>query len=269
MDRAGHCGAWSKPLTIATVGDLIRYAMRISGIAGQGQTPSSEDMQDAIDTLIMTIGQWQQRRWLTFDLAETVVTSTGATTYTIGTGGAFNVPRPDRIESAFMRFLSSAQQIDYPLGIIPSREDYNNIALKSFVSWPGALFYESSYPLGILHFYPVPSASVYELHVFTKSLLPVYVGETDALALPDEYIEALTYTMVVKLTLNYGLDPKPGHVAAMKAALNTIRQSNTQIAALQMPAGLPGMRRGSGVGNLMVGQGFGRAFILDNGPVLS
>jgi hypothetical protein len=45
--------------------------------------------------------------------------------------------------------------------------------------------------------------------------------------------------------MNYGLQPQPGHVAAMRAALNTIRMANTEVAVLGMPAGVSG-GRGSG-----------------------
>jgi hypothetical protein len=133
--------------------------------------------------------------------------------------------------------------IDFPLGIIESREDYNSIAFKNFSSVPGAVFYDSGWPTGLLYVWPIPAGAAYELHIFTKRTLPAFAAANDLLNVPNEYLEALKYSLVVHLTMDWGLDPKPAHVAAMKAALNTIRVSNTQIASLRMPPGLSGRSR--------------------------
>lgn len=136
--------------------------------------------------------------------------------------------------------------IDMPLTIIDSREDYNRIALKGLSTIPVAVFYDSVWPTGQLYFWPVPQASAYELHITTKAALPVYVALTDPINLPPEYIEALIYSLAVRLAMNYGLAPQPGHVAAMNAAMNVLRMANIQVPEATMPrALLP--RRGSGM----------------------
>lgn len=56
--------------------------------------------------------------------------ATGASSYTVGTGQNVNIPRPDRIEAAFVRLVNGTQQVDYPLDVLGSREDYNLVALK-------------------------------------------------------------------------------------------------------------------------------------------
>lgn len=287
-------------MSIATAGDLINYCFRVTGISGQGQSPSAEDAQDALTTLAAMVAQWQRKRWLTWSLTETIVISTGATSYTVSPTGNFPIPRPDRIESAFVRYLpsinvsgtfqsnggvvtivlgsstlptsptglgpgqfwnnggvlmvtpgdpfgtTSTTYVDVPLGLIESREDYNLIAIKGLQAWPSAVFYESAFPTGVLHFWPVPSPSVYELHIFTKAALPVYTGLTDLLNLPPEFLEAAKYSLVVRLAADWGMQPRPAHVAAMRAALNTVRMANTQEPSLRMPGDLPGRARRNG-----------------------
>lgn len=243
-------------MAISTAGDLIAFCFRASGINGQGQSASAEDSADALTTLAAMVGQWQRKRWLTWDLAETILVSTGAQSYTVAPAGDFAMPRPDRIESAFVRYLNGASvPLDIPLGIIESREDYNTISLKTFTAWPSAVFYESAFPVGILHFWPVPPASLYEMHIFTKSALPVFANLTDVISLPPEYIEALKYNLVVRLAADWGMTPKPAHVLAARAALNTIRMANVQIAQLSMPAGVSGQRRsGSNMAAFIAGR---------------
>jgi hypothetical protein len=233
---------------ISTAGDLINFCFRVSGINGQGQTSSAEDSADALVTLAAMVGQWQRKRWLTWSLTETAVVSTGANSYTIGATGAFAVPRPDRIESAFVRYVASSPSVDVPLGIIESAEDYATIAIKTLPGWAagGGLFYESSFPLGVLHFWPVTPATQFELHIFTKAALPVFAALTDAISLPPEYIEALKYNLVVRLAADWGMEPKPAHVKLAMAGLNTIRTANTQIPTQRMPGDLPGRARHNG-----------------------
>lgn len=138
---------------------------------------------------------------------------------------------------------AAGSTIDYPMSIIESREDYARITLKTFQTLPGALFYDSAWPTGNLHLWPVPQPGQYEIHIYTKAPLPVYATVNDALNLPPEYSEALLFSLAVRIEMGAGGDPKPSHVQAMRAALATIRQANTQVPSLQMPAGLPGMRR--------------------------
>ena len=54
----------------------------------------------------------------------------------MGTGGAVNIPRPDRLESAYVRLANGGQQVDYMLDIVQAREDYNEIALKQLQTFP-------------------------------------------------------------------------------------------------------------------------------------
>src|SRR5690348_534673 len=125
-------------MTIATAGDLIAKSLRAAGIIGVGQTANAEDINDGLDVLRMILAEWQRRRWLVFDEQEVVLTSTGATSYTVGPGGDFDVARPDRIENAFVRIVgignSSQSQVDLPLTIIAAKEDYARIAVKNLVT---------------------------------------------------------------------------------------------------------------------------------------
>jgi hypothetical protein len=136
--------------------------------------------------------------------------------------------------------------IDYPLGIIESREDYSRIALKSLSTFPAALFYDSAWPTGSVYIWPIPPAGRFEIHLLTKAALPVYANLTDPINLPPEYMEAAIYSLAVRFAMNYGQDPRPAQVMAMRAALNTIRLANTQIGLLAMPAEL-GPRRHGGI----------------------
>jgi len=288
--------------------NLIRLALLNSGAVSLQQTIFAEEMYTALDMLSGLLAQWQRRRWLVWSLTDTSCISGGQQSYMIGPNGDFNVPRPDKIESAFARLLTSTSQqftgltsnggvvmlppgstlptdptglppgtywnnggvlmvtpgdpatsstlfIDYPLAIITAREDYNEISLKQLTTFPAAVFYDSAYPTGNLYFWPIPQASQWELHVTTKTALSAPIALSTMLVLPPEYQQAMMYTLACMVRPAYGLPPDPTLLGQARAAVNTVRVANAQVAELDLPAAvLPiGARGGVAAGS---SQGF-------------
>ncbi len=252
---------------ISTTGDLITFALRTVGISGVGQTPLAEDSNTGLQLLSNIMAEWQRRRWLVWTLTDTSITSTGAESYTVAPTGDFAIARPDKLESAFARLLPTGPglSVDYSLGLILAREDFSKLSLKTLTTFPTAVYYDSSYPTGLLYFWPVPPSDQFELHIVTKQSLPSYTTLVDPIALPPEYMSAALYSLAVELAMNYGLDPRPSLVFRMRAALQVVRAANVQPATLNMPAGVSGRYRG--MGGLMTGPGLGSAFTL-NGPAV-
>lgn len=225
-----------------TPGAAISLALKKAGVLGVGQTPMAEDINDAFHELRGMLFQWQQQRWLVYNLIDTFIVSTGAQSYTIGAGGDFDVLRPDNIESAFFIALnvSSGVQPSYPLEILQSREDYNNIVLKDLVTWPQFIFYDTAFPLGNIFITPIPPAGEFELHLSIKAPLPAIGNLNTEMSIPPEYDQAIVYNLAVLLCTSYGLPVPPDvRLQAMKS-LNVIRRANTQIGRLQMPVGIDG-----------------------------
>ena len=222
-----------------TPADLINLALLDSGVIGQGQSASGEDVNNAFTRLNMMMAQWNRKRWLVYALVDTAKVSTGAQSYTLGIGGDFNIARPDRLEDGnYVRILTAGvtQQTDYPLKLINSHEDYNQIIIKSMGTFPQAVFYDTQYPLGVLRFWPIAQASTYELHILTKTPLNGFASLASPVNLPDEYQAVILYNLQVRLRAAYRLPPDPIIIALAKDALNVIRNSNTQIPSLRMPA---------------------------------
>jgi hypothetical protein len=151
--------------------------------------------------------------------------------------------RPAKVESAFLRQLNTVgpNQVDYPMRIIQSMEDYNRIALKGLMSFPGGVFLDSQWPLANLFFYPVPQANIYGIYVSVMEQLPTnFLTTSTALNLPYEYYSCILYNLALRLRPVYQIgtypgDPLPG---LAKNALNVLRGANTQIASLVMPTEL-------------------------------
>lgn len=230
---------------MTTAAEMIQLALVDAGIYGRGQTAPAEDTNRALTRMNWMISSWARKRWLVYHLIDVVYTSTGAQSYTVGSGGNFNTPRPDRIESAFARQILPSQQnpIDYPLEILQSREDYNQIALKTMGTWPSVAFYDSAYPLGYLYIWPVPQAGQFDLHISLKQPLERITNLADSFVLPPEYDAALHHNLVVRLRVAYQLPADPVQVGLAKDSLNVLRGANTQIPSLKMPSAVVGRNR--------------------------
>ncbi len=165
-------------------------------------------------------------------------TWTVSTTSVIKNGGTV---RPAKLESAFLRQLQNpvGNQVDYPLTVLQSMEDYNNIALKSMVSFPCWVFLDSAWPLSNLYAWPVPQSGIYGVFVTVREQLPCqFLTLSTAVTLPFEYYEAIVANLALILRVPFSIPSFPGDPlpSRCKATLATLRGPNTQISRLQMPA---------------------------------
>jgi len=226
---------------MTTARDLCIMALKDSGAVGVGQTPLDEDINDTFTKLNWMLARWARKRWLVYHLETVSKTSTGAQSYTVGLGGDFSISRPDRIESAFMRQISNPGNLpDYPLEIIQARETYNLITLKSLVSFPAYLFYDSDFPLGKVYPWPVMQANNYALHLTVKNQLQSIANLSTTVVLPPEYEGTIEQNLALVIAPGYGVAPDPAIIALAKDGLNTIRGANTQIGELRVPRKLRG-----------------------------
>ena len=230
---------------MTTTLDIINLALLDAGVIGQGQTASAEDVNNSFTRMQWMIQQWQRKRYLVFHLVNITVTSTGQTTpYTIGPGQQFVIgTRPDRLESGcFFRQLvqSSPNQVDYPLELLESFEDYNRIALKALSTFPSYVFYDPAYPVGKLYFWPIPQANLYLMNVLVKATLIDIItasGLTTVLdsTLPNEYFKAIYESLAEILRSAYRLPPDPGLSGRAKESREVLRDAAAAIARLRMP----------------------------------
>jgi hypothetical protein len=241
-----------------TAGDIINDALQAAGVIGVGQIPLAENTQLALRHLNRMIGQWNRKRWLVYHLIDTAKACTGAQTYSVGTGGDFNIARPDRLEYAYFRqtSLPPNEQVDFPLGILESREDYSAISLKQLQSFGYYIFYDSGYPTGAVYPWPILS-NQYELHIVTKAVLSTLATLATAVMLPPEYEEAIEWNLALRLRPLFQLPADETITGMAKASLNTIRGANAQIPRLTMPAAVS--NRGALYNIFSDSQGVGRA----------
>ncbi len=228
-----------------SAGNIITDAFKKAGILGVGQSLDADDMQGGLDNLSDLVAQWQRKRWMVWHLLDSGLVSTGAQSYTVAPGGDFNMMRPDKLEYAYFRQITQAPNlpVDYPLTILHAYEDYARISLKTLASWPQYIFYDSGWPTGLLYPWPIPAASIYELHVLVKEQLPPVVSVSQGMNFPPEYIPAMRWNLLEYIKASYP-EAQENPIAADRMArlgrnaLNVIRIANAQVPRARMPAEL-------------------------------
>lgn len=224
----------SSPLP-ETPRDIINLALKTANVLGVGQTASAEDTNDAFNLLNMMMAQWQRRRYMVYQLVETVKQATGQLSYTIGIGGDFNIDRPSKIESAYFRQLNlTPLPVDYPFTILRAKEDYDRISIKKLNSFPQYLFYDSGYPLGNIFPWPVPNDQ-YEIHLTVMQQIQKFENLSDLIVFPPEYKAALMWNLTLELYPFFGLPVSQVVQGKAEASMRIIKEANAQIPLLQMP----------------------------------
>lgn len=225
---------------MALVQDLITLALKDAGILGVGQTPLAEDTNDAYTRLNQMLALWARQQFFVWHLNEYIFQATTATSYTVGPGGNFNVPYiPNKIDSAFARQLVTAapNQIDYPLRIIMSRDEYNRIALKQLSSFPRYAYYDYAFEtgFGVLYPWPLPQANIYEIHIFCKEQIQQFTSLTQNVNFPPEYQALITLTLARRLRVAYQLPPDMELNDMCDEATSIIKAANMEIPTLEIP----------------------------------
>lgn len=233
------------------VSELVRRALKASGVVGVGQNPLAEDSGDAFYQLNLLLTGWNENRQLVYGLETVNFTGTGAASYTVGAGQTVNVVWPSRIEAAYRRQVVPAMTnlIDMPLTVLRGQEDYNSITLKTMGTVPQCVFYDPTFPTGTLYVWPVPS-SAYQIFVSVLRRIESFENLNQVISLPPVYEDALFWNLCRRLRAIYR---RPEDAAINKQAKNSMtnmRKANMQIPLATLPNGLPGMSYRNGGYNI-------------------
>ena len=220
------------------VSELVRSILKASGVVGVGQTPLAEDSNEGLFQLNLLLNEWNENRFELFGLENVSFTGTGATSYSVGSGQTVDVDRPSKIESAFRRQISP--QVDTPIEVIRSQEDYNAIALKNIGNVPQCVFYDPTFPNGNLYVYPAPS-SQYQVFLSVLRRISQFATLNETISLPNIYYNALYWCGAQSIRAAYRRPPDISIDRKAKNARTTMRKANMQIPIAKLPRGLPGM----------------------------
>lgn len=164
--------------------------------------------------------------------ANALFTVSSAEQITYTTPGNFAIPRPLRIPTAFTRITTVGGGLDYPIDFEGGRDKYNAIGLKGVQApWPIVGWYNPTFPLGNVYFYPNPSGAG-QLHLFTDTILSDFSTLNQQINLPQGYARAIKKNLALELAPEYGKTASQLLVKQANESLNMIRALN-QAPAIQ------------------------------------
>lgn len=227
----------------STIKTLITDAAMDAGVLGEDEVAEAFSINRWLRVYNRMLAQWNTERFMIYFLKTYSVVSTGAESYSVGVGQALNTPgnRPDRIESAFLRQPNGAggsPPFDWPLSIIPAVETYNLIRLKKLGTFARSIFYETSFPIGYVKPWPIPQASIYEIHVsFKEQLLPTD-NMNDQILFPPVYESCVEYCLARRLRSNYQMPADPELNALARGSKAAVIRANVQIPRAVLPSAI-------------------------------
>lgn len=235
-------------LPVNTCQALLTNALVDGGIVGIDEDIEQPILNRAFTQANWLLAQWARKRWLVYRIQDYSVVSTGALNYSVGLAANINInPRPDRLEYAFLRFLNSPPgnnlNVDIPLDIIQSHEDYSRIAVKNVGTLPWRIFYDPVWPVGVLYPWPVPQSGLYEVHVGFKVVLPRFAALQDKINFPPEYEAALNWCLARRFRVSYQMPADPTIDSLARDGLNVIQLANQAVGVLRMPSFLRNRNR--------------------------
>lgn len=219
-----------------TASSMILSALRMIGDKRPGGTLTANEQVDYLYDLNAAMDSWGLDRTMIYQLLqESLALTTGTGTYTIGSGGAFNTTRPNKIVDPC--FIRDSSGNDYPVTII-NAEAYGLIVDKDVDNAiPEWLFYDNAYVsgLGTIRLYPEPSASL-TLYINSWKQLQQFALISTELALPPGYQLAIES--------NFAVIKAGGFTKASPELLKTARDSMARVKSLNVPTGILRMPAG-------------------------
>ena len=202
-----------------TAETLIKSALRTIGAIASGETPTTDEYADGLEAMKFMFRHWSSRNIKLYFTTQDVIPLTGASSYTIGTGGACNSARPSSIRGAYIGVSGGTS---YPVTII-DEDKFRSISLKTLPGPAAYLWYNPEYPLGKIWLWPVGSGTLY-----VDSLKPLTEPSsiTSSISFPPEYDEAIKYNLALRLCPEFGKEPSQMVTAFAIAALASIETKN-------------------------------------------
>jgi len=174
---------------------------------------------DALRILNLMIKGWQSREYL-WKLSDVTVTLTpGTQSYLVGPGGAGTLlrARPLRLKYAVRRNGG----IDIPLELV-SRQEYQELPQKTQQGPPVVAYYDPKTTNGSLSIWYTGDTSNTTLICTFADPVDLFDDSSDSPDFPDEWIEAITYNLSVRMAPMFGRSAPQEVIDVASESLSTM-----------------------------------------------
>ena len=180
-----------------TAQTLIKASLRGINAIASGETPTADEMMDGLEAMKIMLRSWSAEDIMVYSISQDTLAMTGASSYTIGSGGDVDTTWPETIKGAVV-------DGDYDLRIIGEAK-YRSLSRNSS-SIPGYLYYNPVYPLGVLYPYGTGGSSMV---IDSLKALTDPATLTTEVEFQTSYDAAIKWNLMVHLAPEFGKNPSP------------------------------------------------------------
>ena len=198
-----------------TANTLIKAALRSIGAIATGETPTDDEMQEALESMGFMLENWSSKNIRLFYTKSETLTTGGGYSYTIGSGGDVDTTWPSEIRGA-----RTSE------GIVKLIDEafYRQLRASDISGAPVEyLWYNPEYPLGKLYPWPLTSDTIY-----LDTLIPLTdpTALTTSMVFPPPYNDAVKWNLAVRLCPEYGREAPQTVATLAVSSLNAIETRN-------------------------------------------
>jgi len=217
---------------MASAGDIINGSLRLLGVLAEGEVPSAETSQDALNAMNQMIESWNTERLAVYAMQDqTFVWPAGAITRALGPSGDFVGNRPVLLDDATY-FVSNG--VSYGIKFI-NEQQYTGIAVKDASStYPQVMHVNMTYPDIEMSVYPMPSSAL-EWHFISVQELTQPANLATQLHFPPGYLRAFRFNLACEMAPEFGVEPAPQVRRMAMTAKRNLKRINNPNDVLAMP----------------------------------
>jgi hypothetical protein len=227
---------------MATAFDQIKAALRLIGQLAEGEEPTPQAAQDALNAMNQMIDSWNTERLAVFCTEDQVFNwPPGEITRTLGPSGNFVGNRPVLIDDATY-FRDASTNVSYGIKLI-NQQQYNGIAVKTVTStYPQVMFVNNTFPDITMTIYPQPTR-VLEWHFVSVQELTKPATLNTVLSFPPGYLRAFKYNLAMEIANEFGVEPMPQVQRIAMTSKRNLKRINNPDDVMSMPYSLIATRQ--------------------------
>lgn len=220
---------------MASVEEFLIDTLVLINAHDPGETPSSSDIQYGFRILNRLIGAYNARGVMIPSASRTSVSTSGSSSYTVGSGQNINITRPLKVLSVLVNVSGATKGAE-----LKSAEQWAAISDRSRAGlFAEAAYYDGGFPTGTLYLTPTPNTGG-TVEVYYLSPLSTFSTISDTISLAPGYEYALQAALAVAIAPAFRFSNVPP--AIVEAAATTeaaIAALNASVLGTAAPADAP------------------------------
>ena len=227
---------------MTSAGDIINGSLRLLGVLAEGEVPSAETSQDALNAMNQMIESWNTERLSVFATQDQVfLWPAGLLSRTLGPTGDFAGLRPVLLDDSTY-FRDPSTNVSYGIKFI-NQQQYNGIAVKTVTStYPQVIFVNNTFPDIEMYVYPRPIRELEWHFISVEELTRPATLATD-LTFPPGYLRAFRYNLACEMAPEFGVEPSAQVRRIAMSAKRNIKRINNPDDIMSMPYSIVATRQ--------------------------